>query len=183
MNPNHFILCRVPRAARIAVFSLAAVLAGCAPRGNPPPADPPRAAALDTMKFFHVALAVADGERAARWYEEKLGFKRLSAKDYPDYGTRIFFLEKAEFHLELIEDRNLSKDAPRRADPPKHTRLPGPSQFSFTVSDVDAVAGELKARGVDVPWGPISYPDLGLSFLFARDVEGNFIQFIQLHNK
>ena len=68
----------------------------------------------------------------------------------------------------------------RRENPPKHTRLPGIAQFSFTVDDLDKVAGLLKGRGVELAWGPMSYPDLGLKFLFFRDGEGNLVQLLQM---
>lgn len=117
--------------------------------------------------------------RGAEWYQDKLGFTLLNAKSYPDLGTRILFLEWNGFKLELIEDKAIQRAA-RRPNPPEHTRLPGVAQFSFTVDDLNEVAGLLQSRGVALVWGPMSYPDLGLKFLFFRDGDGNLIQLLQL---
>lgn len=110
---------------------------------------------LSSARFYHVAVAVRDGNAAAKWYQDKLGFTLLNSKAYPDLGTRILFLEWNGFKLELIEDKAI-KSLARRENPPKHTRLPGMAQFSFTVDDLDKAAD------------------------FFRDGEGNLIQLLQM---
>lgn len=131
------------------------------------------------LKFYHIALSVANSEAAARWYQDKLGFTLLNSKDYPEFGTKISFLEKSDFRLELIEDVNSTPQ--KRDNPPKHTLIQGVAQFSFTIDNMDTVIDELKARKVEFAWGPITYEDLGMKFLFIRDNEG-LIQFFEMLN-
>lgn len=135
---------------------------------------------LSGMKFYHIALSVADSRTTAKWYQDKLGFTLLNSKEYPEFGTKISFLKLNDFRLELIEDVNSTPQ--KRDTPPKHTLIQGMAQFSFTIDNMDEVAEQLKAKNVDFAWGPIAYEDLGLKFLFVRDNEGNLIQFFEMLN-
>lgn len=135
---------------------------------------------LSGMKFYHIALSVADSRATAKWYQDKLGFTLLNSKEYPEFGTQISFLTLNDFRLELIEDINSTPQ--KRNTPPQHSLIQGMAQFSFTIDNLDQVTEQLKARNVDFAWGPIAYEDLGLKFLFVRDNEGNLIQFFEMLN-
>lgn len=130
------------------------------------------------LKPYSVTLSVSEIEEAAEWYEQVLGFRRVSAKDYPEFKTRLIFLEKAGFRVELIADGN-ARAGPERSDPPSHTALLGVSQFAFEVADIDEAHAALAAKRVNFAWTLQRYPDLGVAFFFVRDPEGNLVQFIQ----
>jgi len=130
------------------------------------------------LKPYAVTLSVGDVERMTRWYQNTLGFRPVSAKDYPEFKTRLVFLERDGFRIELIEDAR-SKAGPERADPPGHTALRGVSQFAFEVGNIETTKQQLGERGAEFVWDLQRYPDLGVAFLFVRDPEGNLIQFVE----
>lgn len=131
-----------------------------------------------TMKPYSVTLSVGDIDGMSRWYQNTLEFRPISAKDYPEFKTRLIFLERDGFRIELIEDAR-SKAGPERPDPPRHTAMRGVSQFAFEVDSIEATKQQLDQRGAEFAWDLQHYPDLGVAFLFVRDPEGNLIQFIE----
>jgi len=114
----------------------------------------------------------------SRWYSDVLGFEVVDSKSYPEFKTRLVFLPRGDFRIELIEDGS-SKPGPQRADPPAHTAIHGVSQFAFQVPDIEEAQRVLRERGVTFAWELQRYPDLKVAFLFVRDPEGNLVQFIQ----
>lgn len=54
----------------------------------------------------------------------------------------------------------------------------GIGHLAFLATDVDAVAEELKIRGVDMVVPPTSFPDAGRRLIFIRDNNGNLIEFL-----
>ena len=103
------------------------------------------------LKPYSVTLSVTDIEQMATWYEQKLGFKRVSAKEYPEFKTSLVFLESNGFRVELIGDGN-AREGVRRADPPSHTAIHGVSQFAFQVTDIDKAHAELAVKRVEFAW-------------------------------
>lgn len=130
------------------------------------------------LKPYSVTLSVSNIEKMASWYGDILGFRRVSAKSYPEFKTSLVFLENDGFRVELIADGN-ARAGIRRADPPAHTSVTGVSQFAFEVSNIDEAHAALAAKKVDFAWTLQRYPDLGVAFFFVRDPEGNLVQFIQ----
>ena len=86
------------------------------------------AVALD-IKPYSVTFSVANIEKSAGWYQDILGFRQTSSKDYPEFKTRLIFLERDGFRIELISDGN-AKPGVKRPDPPAHTAFLGPSQVA-----------------------------------------------------
>jgi methylmalonyl-CoA/ethylmalonyl-CoA epimerase len=132
---------------------------------------------LESFKPYSVTLSVADIEKTANWYVEKLGFKIVQRKSYPEFNTSLIFTEKNGFRVELIKDENAVAGA-KRPDPPAHSSIHGVSQFAFETDDVLALKQELTAREVSIAW-EFENAELGVKFLFIRDPEGNLIQFLQ----
>jgi catechol 2,3-dioxygenase-like lactoylglutathione lyase family enzyme len=130
------------------------------------------------MKPYSVTLSVGDIDRMSRWYQNTLEFRPISAKDYPEFKTRLIFLERDGFRIELIEDIR-SRVGPERPDPPGHTTMRGVSQFAFEVDNIETTKQQLGDKGAEFVWELQRYPDLGVAFLFVRDPEGNLIQFIE----
>jgi catechol 2,3-dioxygenase-like lactoylglutathione lyase family enzyme len=132
---------------------------------------------LESFKPYSVTLSVSDVEATANWYVEKLGFKIVQRKNYPEFNTSLIFTEKNGFRVELIKDGNAASGT-KRNDPPAHTSIHGVSQFAFETEDVLALKQELVGRGVPITW-EFENAELGVKFLFIRDPEGNLIQFLQ----
>jgi catechol 2,3-dioxygenase-like lactoylglutathione lyase family enzyme len=132
---------------------------------------------LESFKPYSFTLSVADIEKSANWYVEKLGFKIVQRKSYPEFNTSLIFTEKNGFRIELIKDGNAASGT-KRADPPAHTSIHGISQFAFETDDVLSLKQELLERDVPIAW-EFENAELGVRFLFVRDPEGNLIQFLQ----
>ncbi|HLM61133.1 MAG TPA: VOC family protein, partial [Pyrinomonadaceae bacterium] len=132
---------------------------------------------LESFKPYSITLSVADIEKTAKWYVEKLGFKIVQRKSYPEFNTSLIFTEKNGFRIELIKDGNATSGT-KRADPPAHTSIHSISQFAFETDDVLSLKQELLERDVPIAW-EFENAELGVRFLFVRDPEGNLIQFLQ----
>jgi catechol 2,3-dioxygenase-like lactoylglutathione lyase family enzyme len=135
---------------------------------------------LEVVRPHAITMSVPDLDLAVGWYSEKLGFREVQRKSYPEFKTALAFLELNGYRVELIEDGN-SQPGIRRADPPAHTAIQGISQFSFLTTDLDGVKNELVRRGVSIAW-EFENPELGVKFLFIRDLDGYLIQYIQRLN-
>ncbi|HAJ59327.1 MAG TPA: hypothetical protein DCP31_08705 [Cyanobacteria bacterium UBA8543] len=134
--------------------------------------------ALSTVQPYAVTISVPNLDEAANWYSERLGFREVQRKDYPELQTSLAFLELNGYRIELIENDNAQPNVARPA-PPRHTAIYGMSQFSFLTRDLRAVRAELLQRNVPII-SEFENSDLGVSTLFIRDLNGNLIQFIQL---
>ncbi len=132
---------------------------------------------LTTVRPNAVTMSVPELDLAVRWYSEKLGFREVQRKSYPEFKTSLAFLELNGYRVELIEDGS-SQPGARRADPPAHTAIQGISQFSFLTTDLDGVRSELVRRGVPIAW-EFENAELGVKFLFIHDLNSNLIQYIQ----
>ncbi|HHF0522398.1 TPA: VOC family protein [Vibrio alginolyticus] len=133
--------------------------------------------AFKALKPYAVTLSVYDFNVLIRWYCDKLDFRLIKEKHYPEFGTSLVLLELNGFHVELIKDVE-SVPSPKKELPPAHTRFQGLTQFSFLCEDIDAVRSDLTERGIPLTW-EFSNEELGLSFIFIQDPEGNLIQFMQ----
>lgn len=130
---------------------------------------------------YSVTLSVKNIDVVKQWYESVLDFETLSAKEYPEFGTRLVFLRNGQSRIELIEDTN-AKPGIERPDPPAHTAYLGLSQFAVEVPDIDIALEKVTGKGAKIIWELQRYPDLGVAFFFLRDPEGNLVQFIQRIN-
>jgi catechol 2,3-dioxygenase-like lactoylglutathione lyase family enzyme len=110
--------------------------------------------------IHHVSLDVDDAEATGRFYEDVLGLRRI---ERPDFGFPGRWFDAGGTQIHLIEV------AEHRAPKSQH--------FAFRVDDVDAVAAELTAKGVDVQ-GPASFPGAGRQAFFT-DPAGNLIELNQ----
>lgn len=132
---------------------------------------------FNALKPYAVTLSVSDFDGLIRWYCDKLDFRLVKEKHYPEFGTSLVLLELNGFHVELIKDVESSL-SPQKALPPAHTRLQGLTQFSFISEDIDAVRAGLNERDILITW-EFSNQELGLAFIFIQDPEDNLIQFMQ----
>lgn len=134
----------------------------------------------ELIKFYSVTLSVANAEKSAEWYTEKLGVREVKRKTYEEFKTKLIFLELNNFHIELIGDGN-AKEGPNREDPPAHTAFYGISQFAFETEDLAAVKAELEKKNVSIIF-EFENAELSVKFFFIRDLDGNLVQFLQSLN-
>ena len=133
---------------------------------------------IATVTNVEVSLAVKDLEATARWYRDNLGFQETLRREFPEYGTRIMFLEVNGVVIELIEDQKWQ--AIDRPNPPQHTTIQGVSQIRFKVHNIEQVVERVKSRpDIQIAWDLIVVEDIGFKEFFIRDNEGNILQFAE----
>jgi methylmalonyl-CoA/ethylmalonyl-CoA epimerase len=136
-----------------------------------------RGGPLISVGKWEISFAVKDLDVMSAWYCDQLGFEVVQSRDFPEYGTRIVFLEADGVRIELIEDVRWQPYP--RPNPPYHTGFQGVCQVAFFVDDMDAVVERVKQRPIEIAWDVITVDDLRMKELFIRDPEGNLIQFIE----
>ena len=131
----------------------------------------PQAASL---RFDHVALTVADMDRAVAFYRDLLGCTVLGQLALDGGRFRLVYLRKCEAYLELF-----AHDPPAPAAPSTGADGPhlGYQHIAFKTDDVDAVAASLAAAGVAFSDGPRDAPG-GVRLAFFHDPDGNLLELV-----
>ncbi len=127
--------------------------------------------------FHHVGVSVADMDASIDWWEAMLGFTLQRRYHLASIPAEIAVLGNGALHVELLKVPD-----PRAADierrvPDDDLLTCGNKHVAFSVADVRATIGRLRARGADVVWLK-ELPD-GRAASFIRDNEGNLIEFVQ----
>ena len=145
-----------------------ALLQTCAGGANTEPlgsSHPPFAG----VKGAFFALSVADIESSSKWYEEKLGLavdmRTKSGK------TSVMVLSGNGLTVELLrhdEATDLGKDA---------LLVHGILKAGLVVENLDKTLEELKARNVQIAYGPYPARNGAMANFIIKDNAGNLIQF------
>jgi lactoylglutathione lyase len=117
----------------------------------------------------HVHLRTTDPEAMARWFETMLGAEVI--RSMPQGVPRIDLkLGGANIFIAPVKDGDGTNAAPT---------IPyrGLDHFAFTVTGIDAVAAELKAKGVEFTKEPTTLRP-GLRICFIRAPEGVSIELL-----
>ncbi|MDR1336413.1 MAG: VOC family protein [Tannerella sp.] len=115
----------------------------------------------------HPAIAAEDVERLSKWYCEVLGYEVHTRTDKP-----IYIVKAPDGTLIEI----MPKDGTAR--PERTVNTPGWSHLALRVSDFDAAAAALDARGVD--WTGDEFAAVGGGRIRNfTDPEGNLLQIVQ----
>jgi len=145
--------------------------------GQPPipvPAPKSGAPAASEFTYEHVAITVADMQKALDFYVGVLGFPLLGELDFQDErGFRIAYLQFGNAFLELF-----AFDAPTIPYTwnPDETVL-GLKHIGLLVDDVDAVLAQLNAHNVRVIYPPNDAHG-GVRTCFFADPDGNALELI-----
>jgi len=122
------------------------------------------------------ALSVRDVAAGARWYSEKLDMRVVMSMPKQN-GVAVTVLEGSGLIVELIQNdeaRALSQAAPSVKE---RVLVHGPFKMGAVVADFDGTVALLKARGVEIAYGPYpARPDQRANVI-VKDNEGNLIQF------
>ncbi|MYM61798.1 VOC family protein [Pseudomaricurvus sp. HS19] len=121
----------------------------------------------------HIGLRVYSLDVSREFYE-KLGFRFIAGPMGPEpvavmehpSGVNINFILNAN----AAERTNLLMDIPEK--------YPGYTHVALEVTDLSAVRCHLEKMSIPLTGGPIVL-DSGASFIFARDPDGNVIEFHQ----
>lgn len=133
---------------------------------------------ITNINNVEVSLAVKNMEATSQWYQQYLGFQETLRRDFPEYGTKIVFLETNGVVIELIEDQKWQPID--RPNPPQHTTIQGVSQIRFKVQNIQEVVDRVKSHPeIQIAWDLVVVEDIGFKEFFIRDNEGNILQFAE----
>jgi catechol 2,3-dioxygenase-like lactoylglutathione lyase family enzyme len=157
----------------LALVALAAT-ASAEPAPKLAPPTERRAAAAATGAFF--ALSVADLGASEKWYTERLGL-RVVMRVPRQNGASVVVLESDGLIVELIQHDDavpLGTAAPAVKD---NMHVHGLVKAGVIVPDFDATLAMLKARNVEIAFGPYPKRQGQRANVIVRDNAGNLIQF------
>lgn len=130
---------------------------------------------LEAVGAF-VAISVADLDASARWYSEKLGLQVVKQEPKRD-GAAVVVLEGDGLIVELIQldaAQPLSKVAPGVTKP---DLVHGISKAGILVEDFEQALATLRARKVEIAYGPFPARPGERANVLVRDNSGNLLQF------
>ena len=149
-----------------------ALLMVCPPVVDAQAADPPF-----TANGAFIALSVPDVAASARWYREKLGLRIILEPPKAGEATAVI-LEGGGLLVELIQH-----DAAK----PLGTVAPGVRgslyvhgyfKAGLIVEDFDRTIAAIRARGIEIAFGPYPKSATQRANAIIRDNAGNLIQFL-----
>jgi lactoylglutathione lyase len=119
--------------------------------------------------YDHIHLRSPDPEATARWYERHLGAEviRTTQQGKPRIDLR---LGGAKVFIAPVT-------ADDGVNPPPVTPYQGLDHFGLSVSGIDAIVAELKAKGVEITRGPLTIRP-GTRIAFLRAPEGVSIELL-----
>ncbi len=132
-----------------------------------------RTAAVDSLD--HVALTVADMDRALDFYAGLLGCEVLGQLLLDDGTFKLVYLRKGGALIELFAHRTPPAPAPATAREGAPTL--GFQHLAFHTDDVDGVAASLAAAGVPFSVAPKDAAG-NVRLAFLRDPDGNVIELV-----
>jgi len=126
--------------------------------------------------FYSVTISVSNLEKMANWYEQKMGFTKLTKLPVQISNTRIQFIELNGFKVELIENIN-SKNLEKKK-PPLHTEIQGMTNFCLYTKNLASIKDELIDSEIPILWCSENEA-LRMKMLLIEDPEHNLIQFLE----
>lgn len=124
---------------------------------------------MPNFAWDHVHLRTPDAEATAQWFERMFGAEILRTNQQG--STRIDIkLGGANIFLAPVK-------AGDGVNPPPVTPYQGLDHFGLRVSDIDTVAADLKAKGVEFTMEP-TVPRPGIKICFIRGPQGISIELL-----
>ena len=125
---------------------------------------------MATYTWDHIHLRTTDPERTAQWYERVLGAQVIRS------------LQQGQPRIDLKLGGANIFIAPVTAgdgvNPPPKTPYQGLDHFGLTVSGIDAIAADLKAKGVEFTKEPTTVRP-GVRVCFIRGPQGISIELLE----
>ena len=139
---------------------------------------------LETMRFDHMSINVANFEQAMIWYQEKLGFTAdVSWRVEALNGKRLAYLSLGDTVIELVAADEGGVGLEPAKSFPEHFGRTGFGHLCFIVENVDAALATLRQRGVPTFVHAETYALDGTPYQrrvgFIQDPEGNVIEFAE----
>lgn len=130
-------------------------------------------AAPPALTVHHLQVSVADANKLAQWYVDKLGFKVV--KRAGAGTTKVVWVDIPGFRIGLAQVAGSIRADAQKVLPPSDAKFQGYKQIHFSVANVDAAYRSLQADGVVFAVPPTSYSPPGIRLASFADPEGNVI--------
>lgn len=139
----------------------------------------------------HIGIVISDLEKQFHFYRDLLGFTIVDnglrggkeveiSLAIPDAKYRMyratapnsdFFIQFLKFENPMIEQKNKAGSM----------NALGFNHIGFEVDDIDKMYNLLKKSGVVIISNPVILNETGTKLFYARDPEGNTVEFFQLN--
>jgi methylmalonyl-CoA/ethylmalonyl-CoA epimerase len=135
---------------------------------------------VDFLRIDHVGIAVADLDKALRFYAEIFGMHCVHEETNEDQGVREAMLAvgdgsgpRLQLLAPLRPDSAIAKFLDRNG--------PGLQQLAYTVADVEATTAALKARGLRVLYDTPRRGTAGsrINFVHPKDAGGVLVELVE----
>lgn len=123
-------------------------------------------------KLDHIALEVANLDRAIAFYTDKLGFVLVSRATNEEEQEEYCFLKSDDTSLELISDLKKSYNETQKVQKPYCPHI------CFVTDDMEAITKEFRAKNIEIIRGPLEIAGEETWIYFA-DPDGNVLEYIQ----
>lgn len=128
------------------------------------------------IRLHHLALSVADLERAIDWYGEALDLRPTVRATLP--GFRLAMLEAPNgMRIEVFEAEGASRTTDS-STPTTVMKHHGYTHLALDVDELVPVHDRLVSIGASSVWDPRPSPEPGKAMAFVQDLEGNLIELI-----
>ena len=125
---------------------------------------------MATVTWDHIHLRSPDPEATARWFKDMLGAEIVQGP-----GRIDLKLGGADVFIAPVKDGD-------GVGAPPVTPYQGLDHFGLTVTDIDAVAAELKAKGAEFTMDPKTIRP-GVRICFIRGPQGISIELLERNAK
>ena len=135
--------------------------------------------------FRHACVQVKNLDSSTRFYRDVLGLrvsKVLRLEGW--YPEALFNIKGVKLEYVKMHAPGQGKMSPPVFElhcwkRPRIKNLPSMGHVSFTVKDAGSMYKKLKKAKARVISRPVKAPDSGCMFFFAKDPDGNLIEFVQ----
>ena len=123
-----------------------------------------------------IALSVADAAASAKWYREKLGLRVVLEPPKTGEATAVI-LEGGGLLVELIQHDRAKPLGTVAPGVRENFTVHGYFKAGIIVEDFDRTMAALRARGIEIAFGPYPKSATMRANVIIRDNAGNLIQF------
>jgi len=128
------------------------------------------------LKLDHVALRVADLDRALGFYTENLGLELLFRKVDPAHHEAFAFLKLEGGNLELLQ--KLDQEGRPRPYPVPPVEEPFCPHIALATRDIDQLVHRFQRDGIPIVKGPLEIAEM-VRWVYIHDPDHNIIEFVQ----
>jgi methylmalonyl-CoA/ethylmalonyl-CoA epimerase len=131
------------------------------------------------VRIDHVGIAVADLDAALSFYRETFGFVCVHEETNEDQGVReaLLAVGEGETQLQLLAPLGPGSTIARFLD----RAGPGVHQVAYTVTDLEAVSADLRAKGLRLLYDEPHRGTAGsrINFVHPKDAGGLLVELVE----